>query len=123
MQKDNTRFRFRVWSIKDNKYLNHYPLFIDDNGDAYVNQNDFGEDNLMLLHNVIIERCAGCKDSTGKLMFKGDTVNLNGRDYTIEINEEGVSGTHITLGCIMCIYPEDLNKATIVGNIHETEEK
>ena len=116
---NNDRLKYRVWSPFAKKYYKDLDVLLTPDGRALIKCFYANDDT----HEYIIEQCTGIKDSTGKLIFDNDTVTFNGREYIISIDEEGVYGTHTSPGCIICVYPEDLNKSTIIGNIHETEEE
>lgn len=129
---NNDRLKFRVWVNKDVPELRLKKgwlapqcewVHLCNDGEIEWGLDDEPQEPILNGREVTVEFCIGIKDSKDRLIFEGDIVNYNDREYTIIYDVDGVYGTHISSECIICIYSEDLNKAKIAGNIHETEEK
>ena len=86
MNKD--RFKFRAWSIKEQKYYyNIENAYSDDWNCSSEIPNKYGDEhycfgNIIQDDNYIIEQCTGLKDCKGKLIYEGDLVRLV--DETLE---------------------------------------
>lgn len=107
---NNDRFKFRVWSERNRRYLNK------------------SQDGLIDLHpDYVVEQCTALKDKNGRLIYEGDIVADKNNKFFIEYSDEeacftvnliGNSSSIRTLGC------SDywLATKTIIGNIHENKD-
>ena len=134
------RFKFRAWSIKEQKY--YYDVedaYSDDcknsseipnylTGDEHYNFGGILEDP-----NYIIEQCTGVKDKNGKLIYEGDVICLVEDGEIISIGvvkwsddigeisggwiaiDPSLNGTRLDKAFIFTKYWE------IYGNVHEKE--
>ena len=133
----NDRFKFRVWSNKNNRYIvdSHYPIGSDhsivirQDGKAYnLGLGDYEDYSNMHSWAVmeeftdcILEQCTGLKDKNGNLIYEGD---LLGGLPVVWVNE--LNGFRVKVNTIHgwdWHYVNEFTNREITGNIHERAEQ
>lgn len=117
----NDRFKFRVWDVQHQKYLdfdlldkeslNDFSYFAIDEAPDYNEQISSSGNTCWAL---IIEQCTSLKDKNGNLIYEGDIVT-NGEDNGFIYWSEKCGAWSVT-GFLFRYFPNDLE---IIGNIHE----
>ena len=126
---NNDRFKFRVWSEVEKRYVLTENLVINNDGELVEPHYTFYGDIHFFrpTENLIVEQCTGLNDANSKIIYEGDIVADKNNKFFIEYSDEGAcftvnlignSSSIRTLGC------SDywLATKTIVGNIHENSE-
>lgn len=115
----NDRLRFRAWDPQKQCYYDDFLVRSDGDGAMYTPLEE-GEDEGRL----IIEQCTGLRDGTGRLIYEGDLVRLNGYGVCQVIWEKDIAEF------MFKNLNEDLREHVdtmlmydweIVGNIHAPE--
>ena len=148
----NDRFKFRVWSNKNNIYIvdSHYPIGSDhsivirQDGKAYnLGLGDYEDYSNMHSWAVmeeftdcIIEQCTGLKDKNGNLIYEGDVVQFtHNRGYftnkgdirVIEFSAFRFCGfgwrSHPENNVEFALTESAAKKCVVIGNIHEQAEQ
>lgn len=116
----NDRLRFRAWDPQKQCYYDDFLVRSDGDGAMYSPLEE-GEDEGRL----IIEQCTGLRDGTGRLIYEGDLVRLNGYGVCQVIWEKDIAEF------MFKNLNEDLREHVdtmlmydweVVGNIHENSE-
>ena len=137
----NDRFKFRVWSNKNNIYIvdSHYPIGSDhiivirQDGKAYnLGLGDYEDYSNMHSWAVmeeftdcIIEQCTGLKDKNGNLIYEGDVVlGSSGFNYKIIWSDMECGWALQNLESKVCIAMNAFtaDEIEIIGNVHQTKE-
>lgn len=133
-------FKFRVWDKNNNEYINTKNLFINSDGilcelhDLTLYEKYISED--IETSSIIIEKCTGFKDSSGKYIYEGDIVYIkntrtlgyvytpitnvhvinNGYNRSIPIHSFYVDKNNLMMTLWESDYP-----LKVIGNIHENK--
>ena len=129
----NDRFRFRVWGVDYQQYMNDGEFVIDNNGELCAPHADMLK---VPQTSFIIEQCTGRHDIHGKLIYEGDVVKVqyslfNGlrdarnefvgsikwEDYGFVAEDRSGARLYLNLYYIDC-----RRGIEVLGNIHENPE-
>lgn len=121
------RFKFRVWSNKENKMYKVHSLHIGTNK-AIVTAL-YGNASITLDDKVLMQ-CTGLKDKNGKLIFEGDIINIwcknliKNQISEVKFCKEKAAFTFDYITDFNNIVPCTMEKTIIevIGNIYENEE-
>lgn len=129
----NSRFKFRVWDIRNGEY------FKDPNPTPPLNSDGtlgFTYDKADFQKYYIIEQCTGLKDKNGNLIYEGDVVEITifgsiGTNGGYVDSDEIYKGTVVwDRDCFlvktdtdMLLFPHSEDCIEIIGNVHEQAEQ
>jgi hypothetical protein len=121
-EKMNTdRFRFRVWDENRKIYPIPTDFLIDYDGNLWEQCTPIDNSD----NHLIIEQCTGLKDKNGKLIYEGDVLLGNTKNFIIKIiYHKGQFAWMRIAGTAQLMYAEELSYYySVIGNIHEYERK
>ena len=130
----NDRFKFRVWDVRKEQYLNTDNVFVDADGVCY-HFDAMCERFDLMQYDVIVEQCTGLTDKNGKLIYEGDVVKKvfkDGSSMHKEVYYDSVMcrwylrycspGLHSTRQYLFWDFNSSIaDKIEVIGNIHEME--
>ena len=141
---ENSRFKFRVWSNKHNRYIvdSHYPIgsdhiiVIQQDGKVYnLGLGDYEDDSNVHSWGVIeefadcvVEQCTGWRDKRLKPIYENDIVKACFSEITfigtvVFNNDKGFGVIYQETKNSRLFMPFlSLNDIEIIGNIHEQKD-
>lgn len=122
-----SRFKFRAWDVRKERYLNTDNVFVDADGVCY-HFDAMCKRFVLMQYDVIIEQCTGLKDKNGTLIYEGDVfeatvLNSFDGDHLIGKRIRGQVSffTDAASFAFAAYSPCNLGEIEIIGNIHEME--